>query len=246
MRRLHAPDGCPWDREQTHESLKRYLIEEAYEFIEAVDNHDPEHQKEELGDLLLQIVFHAVIAEEAGEYNMNDIVEGIVTKLERRHPHVFGKCDVSSANEVAINWDEIKREEKKERQASAIAGIPTSLPALLYANKLQSRAAKVGFDWDDVGGAIEKITEELDELKEARTGSGRVEEELGDLLFTVVNVARHFDIDPELALKGTSNKFERRFRYMEQHAADMNTTLSAMSLPEKDALWDQAKETGIN
>lgn len=240
MAKLRGPQGCPWDKEQTHKSLERYLIEEAYEIIDTIDNEDPNHLKEELGDMLLQVVFHAQLASEAGEFNMHDVLEGIITKLIRRHPHVFGEVEVTSTQDVLVNWEEIKRQEKKE--VSAIAGIPKSLPALVYAYKLQSKAARVGFDWEEVGGALEKIAEEVEELKSARAGQGRVEEETGDLLFAVVNVARHLDIDPELALKSASSKFESRFRYMENEAQKKGLDLINMSLEEKDRLWDEAKE----
>ncbi len=242
MAKLRGPQGCPWDKEQTHKSLERYLIEEAYEIIDTIENEDPNHLKEELGDLLLQIVFHTQLASEAGQFDIHDVLEGIITKLIRRHPHVFGEVEVTSTQDVLVNWEEIKKQEKEE--VSAIAGIPKSLPALIYAYKLQSKAARVGFDWEEVGGALDKITEEVEELKSAREGQGQVEEEVGDLLFAVVNVARHLDIDPELALKSTGNKFESRFRYMEDKAQKKGLNLADMSLEEKDKLWDEAKEVG--
>jgi len=241
MARLRGPRGCPWDKEQTHDSLRRYLIEEAYETIEAIDNKDFQHLKEELGDLLLQVVFHAQVASEANEFTMDDVLEGIVTKIVRRHPHIFGDVEVSSAREVVINWEEIKKQEKGE--GSVISGIPKSFPALLYAFKLQSKAARVGFDWEEVGGAFEKITEEVEELRRAEKGDGYVEDEVGDLLFAVVNVARHLDVDPELALKKTCEKFESRFRYMEDKSVKEGKILADMGLQEKDKLWDEAKET---
>lgn len=240
---LRGPQGCPWDKEQTHESLRRYLIEEAYETIDAIDLKDYEHLKEELGDLLLQIVFHAQIASENGYFDMQDVAADIVSKLERRHPHVFGETKVSSAREVIINWEDIKSREKKERkEESAIADVPRTLPSLLYAYKLQSKAARVGFDWEHVEGALEKISEEIEEIKQAEKGEGQVEDEVGDLLFAVVNVARHLDVDPELALKSTCKKFERRFKFMEKEALGHKKRLIDMSLEEKDKLWDKAKE----
>ncbi|MCL6473140.1 MAG: nucleoside triphosphate pyrophosphohydrolase [Firmicutes bacterium] len=242
MATLRGAQGCPWDKEQTHESLKRYLIEEAYEIIDTIDAGDPEHLKEELGDLLLQIVFHAQIAAEEKNFDMKDVLEGIITKLIRRHPHVFGEVEVTSARDVIKNWEEIKSREKEEK--SVIAGIPKSLPALLYAYKLQSKAARIGFDWESVEGVLEKITEEVSELKSARQGNGKVEEEVGDLLFAIVNVARHLDVDPELALKETCSKFERRFKYMEGESRKIGKNLADMSLLEKDKLWDKAKEEG--
>lgn len=241
MARLRGAQGCPWDKEQTHDSLKRYLIEEAYETIDAIDNQDPRHLEEELGDLLLQIVFHAQIASESGSFDMSDVLEGIITKLVRRHPHVFGETEVTSAREVMLHWEEIKSREKKER-ASVIAGIPKSFPSLIYAFKLQSRAAKVGFDWEDVEGVFEKILEEVDELKRAKKGEGEIEDEVGDLFFAVVNLARHFDVDPELALEKANKKFERRFRHIEEKSSERGYNLAEMSLEEKDKLWDEAKE----
>jgi tetrapyrrole methylase family protein/MazG family protein len=240
---LRAPDGCPWDREQTHETLRRYLIEESYEAIEAIDNNDMDHLKEELGDVLLQVVFHAQIAEESGAFNFNDVVESIVTKLERRHPHVFGDIQVSSADEVAKNWEAIKAEEKK--RTSVLSGIPEALPGLLHAYKLQRKAARVGFDWPSVDGALDKIKEEIDEIHDAREGNGHLEEEIGDVLFAIVNVARHYEIDPELALKRTCSKFERRFGYMEDKAASENTYIGDLSLEEQDELWNEAKAKGL-
>ncbi|MHB8841826.1 MAG: nucleoside triphosphate pyrophosphohydrolase [Candidatus Aquicultor sp.] len=240
MARLRGAQGCPWDKEQTHESLRRYLIEEAYETVDAIDENDPEHLKEELGDLLLQIVFHAQIASEVGRFTMQDVAEGIITKIVRRHPHIFGETEVTCAGDVIANWEDIKSKEKNE--VSAIAGIPKSFPSLIYAYKLQSKAARVGFDWEDVEGALDKIVEEVDELKRAKKGEGVIEDEIGDLLFAVVNVARHLDVDPELALRGTCKKFERRFRSMEETAATRGERLSDMALMQKDKLWDEAKD----
>jgi len=240
MARLRGAQGCPWDKEQTHKSLRRYLIEEAYETVDAIDANDPEHLKEELGDLLLQIVFHAQIASEAGRFDIQDVVEGIVTKIVRRHPHIFGETKVSCARDVIVKWEEIKSKEKNE--VSAIAGIPKSFPALIYAYKLQSKAARVGFDWEDVEGALDKIVEEADELKRAKKGEGLIEDEIGDLFFAMVNVARHLDVDPELALHGTCKKFERRFRYMEEKAETRGERLPDLTLKQKDKLWDEAKD----
>lgn len=240
MATLRGHEGCPWDKEQTHETLRRYLIEEAYETIEAIDNGDHQHLMEELGDLLLQIVFHAQIASEAGEFTMSEVAEGIVTKLKRRHPHIFGEAQVSSAREVLINWDKIKREEKQRDRV--LAGVPKSLPGLLYAFQMQSKAAKVGFDWENIDGALEKVVEEAGELSRARAGDGSAEEEVGDLLFAIVNIARHLEVEPELALRKTCEKFERRFRHIEDDAARAGRNLADMTLQEKDKLWDEAKE----
>ena len=240
MATLRGQEGCPWDKEQTHETLRRYLIEEAYETIEAIDNGDHRHLMEELGDLLLQIVFHAQIASEAGEFTMSEVVEGIVTKLKRRHPHIFGEARVSSAREVLINWEKIKREEKQRDRV--LAGVPKSLPGLLYAFQMQGKAAKVGFDWENIEGALEKVVEEAGELARARAGDGNVEHEVGDLLFAVVNIARHLEVEPELALRKTCEKFARRFRHIEEEAARAGRNLADMTLQEKDKLWDEAKE----
>ncbi|MDI6816499.1 MAG: nucleoside triphosphate pyrophosphohydrolase [Actinomycetota bacterium] len=240
MATLRGQKGCPWDKEQTHETLRRYLIEEAYETVEAIDNNDHQHLMEELGDLLLQIVFHAQIASEAGQFTMSDVAEGIVTKLTRRHPHIFGEAQVSSAREVVINWEKIKREEKERDRV--LAGVPKSLPALLYAFQMQGKAAKVGFDWENIDGALEKVVEEAGELARARAGDGSIEQEVGDLLFAVVNIARHLEVEPELALRKTCEKFESRFRHIEDKATSLGQNLADMTLEEKDKLWDEAKE----
>ncbi|MEW5707248.1 MAG: nucleoside triphosphate pyrophosphohydrolase [Actinomycetota bacterium] len=240
MAKLRSPQGCPWDLEQTHDSLRRYLIEEAYETIDAIDSKNPEYLKEELGDLLLQVVFHTQIASEEGTFDIDDVVSGIVEKIKRRHPHVFGDVEVSSACEVVRNWEEIKSKEKEE--PSVLSNIPKSFPALLYAYKLQSKVARVGFDWENIDGAFEKVLEEVDELKQAKTEGSQIEDEVGDLLFAVVNVARHLDVDPELALKKTCNKFERRFKYIESKSAQQGKSMADMTLEDMDKLWDEAKE----
>lgn len=242
MHTLRAPGGCPWDIEQTHESLRTNIIEEVYEVIEAIDLKDSNLLCEELGDLLLQIVFHARMSEEAGDFAMQDVIDGITQKLIRRHPHIFGDVQVADAGEVLVNWDDIKKKEKPER-LSAIDGIPKGLPALMYAWKLQKKAAKVGFDWDDVGPVWEKCKEELAELKEAvaENDQSHIEEEFGDVLFVFVNLARFLKVDPELSLLGTNNKFSRRFRYVEDKVLHSGKDWDAYSLDELDKWWNEAK-----
>jgi MazG family protein len=213
MKRLRSPGGCPWDREQTHESLKPYLLEEAYEVLSAIDMHDDEELKEELGDLLLQIVFHAQLADEENRFSIDDVAESIVKKLIRRHPHVFSEVKVNGSEEVLQNWEKIKKDEGKK---SALDGVPPTLPALLKARRVQEKAKRVGFDWDNAEGAFEKVVEEVNELKKAivEGKKGSVEEELGDLLFSIVNVSRFLDVDAEDALRKTIHKFMVRFQYI--------------------------------
>lgn len=245
MAALRGPGGCPWDKEQTHKLLRRYLIEECYEVIEAIDENDMHKLQEELGDLLLQVVFHARLAEEAGRFDINAVVSGIVEKMIRRHPHVFGEVKVGTSAEVLVNWQQIKRREKETagEEPTALGGVPRALPALLRAYKIQERAARVGFDWPDAGGAWEKVGEEARELKAAAAGgdTAAVAEELGDLLFAVVNVARFLKVEPELALAATTRKFEERFAFIEQTAAVTGRSVEELSLAEMDDLWEQAK-----
>lgn len=239
MARLRAPEGCPWDREQTHRSLRPYLLEETYEALEAIDAEDWARLSDELGDVLLQIVFHAQLASERGDFTIEDVITGIVTKLRRRHPHVFGDTTVSDADEVVDRWEQIKRGETgNEGRESALDGIPESLPALQRAHKLQRRAARAGFDWDDIAGPRAKIDEELTEVAAAEGES--VEDEVGDLLFAVVNYARFLGVEPESALRRANERFGRRFRAVEQ-AAGSAERLQAMGLDEMDELWEQAK-----
>ena len=245
MERLLAPDGCPWDREQTHESLRPYLIEEAYEVVEAIDEKDMDKLEEELGDLLLQVVFHAALARKNAYFDINDVILKVTQKMVHRHPHVFGEARLRSSQEVLASWERIKRregEEKKKRRFY-MEGIPRSLPALLRAAKVQAKASRLGFDWPDVEGAWEKIGEEMEELRQARLqGDGKaIAEEIGDLLFAVVNVARFLKVDAEVALTGTVDKFVERFRYMEKKGAEAGKDLGDMSLEEMDMLWDEAK-----
>ncbi len=243
---LRDEDGCPWDREQTHNSLKKFLIEETYEVIDAIEEGNMYKVCEELGDLLLQIVFHAQIAVEQGFFDMNDVIKVISDKLVRRHPHVFGDTDVSSSEEVSVRWEEIKRDELKEKgetRVSLLDGIPNHMPALMKADKIQRRAAKVGFDWPDYRGALDKVSEELAEVCEAIDSGNKdkVCEEIGDMLFAVVNLARFNKIDPEEALTLTNRKFKQRFLFMEEMASRLGKSLSEMNLDELDRLWNEAK-----
>lgn len=242
--RLRAPDGCPWDRDQTHLTLRAHLIEEAYEVLQALDEEDPEHLKEELGDLLLQIVLHAQIASEDQEFNMTDVLLGVSQKLIRRHPHVFGELDLKDADAVIVNWEKIKAGERKQRGEELVKGmldgIPMALPALTQADQIQRRAKRVGFDWQTVEPVIAKIHEELAELEAAETDEEK-QAEAGDLLFAAVNLIRWMGIDPEFALRECNARFKRRFGYIEQHAIAQGRTLQELSFEEMDALWNEAK-----
>ena len=243
MEILRAPDGCMWDREQDHQSIRRNFIEETYEVCEAIDEQDPEHLKEELGDVLLQVVFHTEMEKEKGVFDIGDVADGICKKLIYRHPHIFGSVEVGSSEEILRNWDELKRKEKHQKSdTDTLASVAKSLPGLIRAEKLQKKAAKVGFDWENAQGALEKAGEELDEVKRAIAGDGDPEEEIGDLLFAAVNVARHLKVDPERAMEKTCNKFIRRFADMEQQAKEENKALSGLSLAELDTLWNRSKE----
>lgn len=243
MDRLLAPDGCPWDRKQTYSSLKRYILEEAYEVLEAIDENDMYKLCEELGDLLLQVVFNSALADREGKFNINDVVKGITDKMIRRHPHVFGDVTVSGAQEVLKNWEAIKAQEKGHEQPKSILGtVPKDLPSLMHAYKIQEKAAKVGFDWPDIQGAWIKIEEELAELERAVKGEGQVYEELGDLLFAVVNVARFLKLNPEEALAATIRKFRSRFSYIENKILENGKTIEDYSLEELDRWWEEAKK----
>lgn len=243
MARLRSPGGCVWDLEQDHKSLRRYIVEEVYEVLEAIELADGEKLCEELGDLLLQIVFHARIAEESGVFSMQDVIDGVTEKMIRRHPHVFGDITVQDAAEVVMNWDAIKKQEKSGERKSVLDGIPAGLPALMRAYKMQSKAAKVGFDWDTIAPVWGKIEEELSELKEAAKGgdSTAVENELGDVLFAVVNLARFLHAEPEVALTAANNKFMRRFAYIEAQVKKQGRKWQDYTLAELDKLWDKAK-----
>jgi len=242
--RLCGEGGCPWDQKQTHLTLKKYLIEEAYEVLEAIDNRDDEALKEELGDVLYQILFHCQIAEKEGRFDINSVIISINEKMIRRHPHVFADRKTDSIQEIKDRWEEIKLEEKsKKDRLSVVDGIPVGLPALQKAQKLQKKVAKVGFEWDSVDGVIEKIEEELDEVKEAISGKeeSKVSEELGDLMFAVVNLARYMGKEAEYLLHDAVKKFTARFRYVEDGLKAQNKSFADSSLEEMESLWNAAK-----
>ena len=244
IKTLRSPGGCPWDIVQTHKSLRRNLIEEVYEVIEAIDLEDEKLLCEELGDLLMQVVFHARMAEEAGYFSMQDVIDGITEKLIRRHPHVFGDINVKDADEVLKNWEAIKRVEKQERK-SILDGVPKDLPALMAGYKLQYKASKVGFDWPDIDPVWDKLDEELRELEEAVADgeTSRIESELGDVLFTLVNLSRFLKVDAEVALFGANRKFRKRFSYIEDKVKEKQQKWEHLSLIELDDLWNEAKDS---
>jgi MazG family protein len=254
MAALRGPDGCPWDKQQDFNSLKPMLVEEVYEVLEAIDNSDFDGLAEELGDLLLHVVFHSRLAQEAGHFDIGTVIDKISDKLVRRHPHVFGGQTVSTPEEVIKNWEAIKAQEKADKlknrtlqQRSLLENIPSKLPAIHEAHQISSRAARVGFDWPDVEGIFEKLQEEVRELKEVIASSGdetrreRLEDEIGDMLFVIVNIARYLKIDSESALKRANRKFKSRFRYMEGELARQGKTLEEMPLDEMEVLWQKAK-----
>jgi len=240
--RLRAPDGCPWDRKQTHQSLRESLLSECYEVLEALDEADPCRLRDELGDLLMQVVLQAQIASEAGEFELGEVIEGINTKLIRRHPHVFGSEKVKDAEEVALNWEILKGKERAPG-TSMLESVPKSMPALGYAQEVQRRVAWVGFDWDDDSGVIDKLAEEVGEFKRAETGEEKARE-FGDLLFTLANIARRMGIDLEVALREANGRFYERFSYMEEACRRRGQSLSELSFNEQDALWEEAKKQG--
>ena len=241
---LRGPGGCQWDAAQTHQSIRRNFLEEAYEVAEAIDEGSVDHLKEELGDVLLQVVFHASIEEDAGRFNLDDVADGVCKKLIYRHPHVFGDVTVHSTGEILSNWEELKKQEKGQAtQADAVDAVARSLPALWRAEKVQKKAKKAGFDWPDISGALDKLSEELSELKQAVAQGTNVEEELGDLLFSAVNVSRFLKADPEDALNGATDKFIGWFRKVEAQAAAQGRSMEGMTLEELDKLWECAKET---
>lgn len=248
MAKLRAPGGCPWDREQTFDSIKRHTLEETYEVFDAIERRDWPALKDELGDLLLQVLFYAEMASEAGYFTLEDVANNLSEKLIRRHPHVFGDVQAEDANAVLRNWEEIKVAEKRAKRdagaSSMMDEVPRSMPAVLEASKLGSKAAKVGFDWPNADGLFDKLAEETAELREELAGdaqSQRVEEELGDLLFTAVNLARHLRVDPESALRGANAKFRQRFAAMEQQAGG-RAQMESMSAEELEQLWTRAKQ----
>jgi tetrapyrrole methylase family protein/MazG family protein len=247
MARLRAPDGCPWDREQTHATLKPYLLEEAYEALEAIDAEDDAELCKELGDVLLQVVFHAQIAAEEGRFGIEEVGRAIVDKLVRRHPHVFADVEVDGADQVLQNWEQIKKQERREQGQQApslLEGIPAQLPALMRAQRIQARVARQGFDWDQITGPLAKVEEEFAELRQAweTGGAAAIEDEFGDLLFALVNTGRFLKVDPEQALRASVDKFERRFRALEEEVQASSREIAELSLEELDQIWDKVKE----
>jgi len=255
MSRLRSPGGCPWDREQTHATLRTYLIEEAYEVLDALESSDDPRFAEELGDLLLQVLFHAQIAQEEGRFSIADVIREIYEKMIRRHPHVFGEERAKDAAEVLRNWEIIKRKERLAKSSdpavatsaaeSLLDGIPSTLPALLEGYQLTRRAARIGFDWENVDGIFDKLDEETRELRAVLAATQndprRIESELGDVLFVVINLARFLRVDPEIAAKKASAKFSRRFREMERVAREQRTTLANIPRAQMESLWEQSK-----
>jgi tetrapyrrole methylase family protein/MazG family protein len=251
---LRAPGGCPWDREQTHESLRKYLVEETYEVLDAMEAGDAREFASELGDLLLQVVFHSVLAEEAGRFTIADVIEAIHRKMVRRHPHVFGNVKAATSAEVLKNWEQLKAEERaaegtpeRGKDESVLAGVSRSLPAALEAYELTRRAAKIGFDWDDVEGIFDKVEEEKREILSAigakkNDNRARIEEEAGDLLFAAVNVARFLDVNPEIALKKATRKFKDRIAWMEGAARSEGRRLADLPRARMEELWDESKK----
>jgi tetrapyrrole methylase family protein/MazG family protein len=239
---LRSPSGCPWDRKQTHLSLREHLLEETYEVLEALDAGESAKLCGELGDLLMQIVMHAELAEESGTFNINDVIEGINRKLIRRHPHVFGQGEAKTAEDVLARWEELKKKERKGT-GSMLDGVPKSLPALAYCQSVQDRVARVGFDWPTDAGVLEKLTEEIAEFKAGVTPSEK-EVEFGDILFTLANFARRHGIDLETALREANTKFYGRFARLEELARERGLDLAKMTLDEQNALWDKVKKTG--
>jgi tetrapyrrole methylase family protein / MazG family protein len=244
---LRAPDGCPWDREQTHQTLRPYLLEEAYEALAALDTGDLQAMREEFGDLLLQIVLHAQIASEAGEFNMADILQGINTKLVYRHPHVFGDLKLKDVSGVLQNWERLKaaeRQAKGQSEKGLLDGIPLALPALIQAQEYQKRAARVGFDWPDIHGVMDKVNEEIEEVRTSTTETRAAE--IGDLLFAVVNLGRWYQVDVESALRDANLRFRARFAHIEKTARESSRSVSDLSAQEMDELWEEAKKTGLD
>ncbi|MGI8789079.1 MAG: nucleoside triphosphate pyrophosphohydrolase [Pyrinomonadaceae bacterium] len=254
MARLRAPGGCPWDREQTYASLAQYLLEETYEAFDAIQEADASGEtvnlREELGDVLLQVVFHSTIAAARGDFTIDEVVGGVTEKLVLRHPHVFGEADLKTANDVLKNWDKLKTEQrlasgKPERKKDSILDdVPQAFPALIEADKLTKKASKVNFDWENTEQIFEKLSEEIDELKTAIETAGNIEEEIGDLLFSVVNLARKLSIEPETALKKTNRKFRRRFKFIESELKKRAKSVEESNPAEMDALWNEAKQEG--
>ena len=249
MARLRSPDGCPWDREQNFDTIKPYLLEETYEVMDAIDARDWEGVAYELGDLLLQVVFFSQMAQEAGHFDVADAIQAINSKLIRRHPHVFGDGDAKTSDEVLRKWDEIKAGEKaaSAKPKGLLAGVPRSVPALMEARQLSSKAANAGFDWNNFGEVLEKLKEELAELERARQGQSQeaLQDEIGDLLFVVVNMARFLKVDPEQALRGTNAKFRRRFAHVESGLEAQGKSPVEATVEEMEGLWQEAKRKGV-
>jgi len=244
MKLLRSENGCPWDREQTHDSIKKYMIEETYEVLEVIDLKDNKRICEELGDLLLQIVFHAQIANEDGNFSIEDVITGICRKMILRHTHVFGEAKAETADEVLTNWEEIKKKEKGlDSQTGVLKDVPSNLPALMRSYKVQQKAAQVGFDWDNIEDVMKKVDEEIDELKDVYKSKDveRINDEVGDVLFSIVNLSRFLKVQPELALTGSINKFIKRFEYIETESKKQGKNLNDMSLQEMDELWNESK-----
>ena len=242
---LRAPGGCPWDREQTHESIKKNFIEETYEVVEAINKQSTDMLREELGDVLLQIVLHSEMESEKGNFSFDDVVNDIVQKLVVRHPHVFGEVVANNTAEALNSWDAVKLKTKGQKnQTESMLSVPRELPALMRAQKIQHKAAKIGFDWDNVGGAVDKLYEEIDELKTAMEQGKRldIEDEFGDVLFSCVNIARFIDVDSEEALTASTDKFMSRFSLVEQMASEQGIDMKSSSIEELDRLWDKAKK----
>jgi len=245
---LRAPDGCPWDMEQTHETLRKHLLEESYEAISAIDSGNFTDMREEFGDLLLQVVLQSQIANEEEQFNVNQVIQGIHSKIVRRHPHVFGELELDGVDGVLVNWEKLKEAERKnngQNEKGLLDGVPISLPALSQAQEYQDRAARVGFDWPEIEGVLDKVKEEIEEIKSAETDF-ELASEIGDLFFALVNVARWKKIDSESALRGTNMKFKKRFGHVEQGAKKQGRNLSELSLDEMESLWKKAKEVERN
>lgn len=249
MARLRAPGGCPWDIEQTHKSIIRYLLEETYEVVDAIEDGTPADLREELGDLLLQVVFHAQMAEEAGQFNINDVAKDISDKMEHRHPHVFGDVSVKDSDEVLNNWEELKKVEKAKKgkvaAESVLDSVPASMPALFENFKISKKVSKLGFDWKKPEDVLDKVAEELGEVREAVDSgdAGHIEEELGDLLFSVANACRLHNINPEMALRQSNKKFRGRFARMESMLKKQGVAFDAVSFEQWDELWNEAKKS---
>ena len=244
MAKLREPEGCPWDREQTLETLKDYLVEESYEVLEAINMQDMPHLQEELGDLLYQIIFISRVCEEEGAFTIDDVISGISAKIKRRHPHVFGSEKVNSSGEVLVRWEEIKMEEKNQKEKpSTLSGIPEALPAILKAKRISEKVARVGFDWEKISDLMEKLHEELSELMQSIESFNKkeIEEEIGDLLFVMVNIGRKLQIDPEAALQRCNRKFMKRFEFVEERLKMRGKRPGASTLAEMEELWKEAK-----